>query len=308
MMRRVPTPVIAVAVLLIGTSCGSADVLPTTGPSSQTLDEFMGWADFDQAAADRAHADLMARVGEMTVECMADHGLDYTPWIPPDALDLDELPPAESLLLYGYGVFALMLEQYRFEMGHPDEIGNPNEAIHAQNAPEGVDYMTVMWGCEDDAESALIGGSPELPLLVDEAWSPLNDELDAVHQELERDPRLAEAEMVWSACMAERGYDFASEGDVEAYLGERFGEFDELGGSPALWEGVLTEADLQPFADEEMAIAEADASCRGEFDEVREELRRAYESRFIDEHLEELEQIRPIEERLMDQLLAGIRW
>jgi hypothetical protein len=310
MMRRISTLVIVLVVVLPAASCGDdADVGPTTGPSSQSIAEFMGWADFDWEAADQAHADLMTRVGDMALGCMTEHGLDYTPWTPPEVMfDLEELPTAESLLRYGYGMFAMPLEQYRYETAHADEIGNPNEAIHAQNAPEGVDYMGIMWECEDTAETTLIGENPEIQQLVDQAWTPLHEEMDAMYAEIEGDQRLADAEQGWSACMAERGYEFADEEALEAYLWTRFDEFDAMGGTPALWEGVLTEADLQPFVDEEMAIATADAACRGGLDAVRADLERAYESRFIAEHRAELEEIRPLEEQLMEQLRDGVRW
>jgi hypothetical protein len=111
-----------------------------------------------------------------------------------------------------------------------------------------------------------------------------------------------------SACLDEKGYSSSSEEDIESYL---VGKLEGLGESLAEGTLILDEAmetDLQPLADEEIAIATADLACRADVERIRVELQREYEGLFIDQHREELEAIRELEQQLAAILLEGWQW
>jgi hypothetical protein len=98
--------------------------LPVEGPrpSFKRSDEFIGWDDFDEDAAHEAGLKPRLGIEELTAECMADQGLEYTPFIPPGGFSPDqeagwELTDNESRLRHGYGFFAMILAGYQVQRG-----------------------------------------------------------------------------------------------------------------------------------------------------------------------------------------------
>lgn len=158
LMRNRPSLMLGLALVLVllASSCGGA------ASDGQTLDEVMGWDDFDEQGAHQAYVELSTEAQEMVADCMAGKGLEYTVWEPPQGFTLEDLPGDEFLLRYGYGFFAVMLEDYRYRLEHAEELAeeNPNEAVHAQQAPESVDYMAAWVECGDLADEALLGWAP----------------------------------------------------------------------------------------------------------------------------------------------------
>ena len=122
------------------------------------------------------------------------------------------------------------------------------------------------------------------------------------------DPRLAAAEESWSTCMADAGYDFAAEEDVERYLMEKLAELEETANLGTLVLTVAFERDVQPLVDEELAIAAADLACRADLDRIRADLTREYEGAFIADHREQLEEIRELDRQFMEPILEGWQW
>ena len=126
-------------------------------------------------------------------------------------------------------------------------------------------YMVLVDGCNEQAEVEL--GRPEpglrdaLSASIEEAWRPFEGALEDIEQDIETDDRLEAAWVDWSTCLAKKGYSFNSEEEIESYL------MAELGGlGESVTEGTLIvdeamERDLQPLADEEIAIATADHGC-----------------------------------------------
>ena len=77
--HRVTVTLVSIVALLIA-ACGSGSsvTIDTAAPAGQTIEEFIGWDEFDEQAAYEAWLAMRARIDEMTAECMADHGLEYT--------------------------------------------------------------------------------------------------------------------------------------------------------------------------------------------------------------------------------------
>lgn len=311
MRNRIRLLVGLVAVLgLVVVSCGE----PVVDYEPQTLEEFMGWDDFDERAAYEAWNETSRRIQELTVECMAAKGLEYTPFgpysIPENEIWLDSAVMSESefKLHYGYGFFATMLNEYQFNVEHSEELAqeNPNWVFAEGETPEGVDYWAEAWACEDEAELEVRGETDtELVPALEEAWTQLGSALEELREEVENDSRLADAEEQWAACMAEKGYDFASEEDIFDHFSPMMNDLEEKGGFEALMEGAIPVAEIEVLAQEELAIAADDVACRTDLDIVYKELQAEYGGKFIAEHFERLEEIRVLEQQFMQMRLEG---
>lgn len=300
---------------LVSASCGETASGPGGVPSElQTVDEFMSRA--DPEAEYRAFVGLGNRFEGMLVECMAEQGLEYAAReADPGSRPLlgEGLSDSEFMLEYGYGVFTAMFDEARWTSEHPpDEQGADPDVLWGEFTDDLEAYMVVLDECSVRVEEKL--GRPDpgfveaLSASLDEAWDPIGSELEDIPQRIERDSRYVEAEKAWSACMADNGYDFATEEDIENYLMSRRDEFEEDANLGTL---VLTAAfvkDLQPFIDEELAIAAADLACRAALDRVREELQPEYEGLFIDKHRDQLEKIRELDQQLMEVIMEGWQW
>lgn len=297
---------------VIPTSCGgTTSESRGVPPEPQTLDEFLGWADFDESDERQAHVDLRGTIDGMLVECMAGRGLDYAPYEGPTGerpLLGEGLSDSEFRLQYGYGVFTGMLDDARWNTEDQDFEGlEPDEWYWA--FADDPDYMAALDECTVQVETEL--GRPEpgfveaLSASLDEAWGPLNSELEELPKRIENDSRYVEAERAWSACMDDNGFDFVGEEAIDDYLMAKLGDFEEEANLGTVLLTEPFEKDIQPFIDEEMAIAAADVTCRAELDSLRKEIQREYEGWFIDDHRDELEKIRGLEQQVMEVILEG---
>lgn len=242
---------------------------------------------------------------------MASRGLEYAPYEGPtgERLLLGEgLSDSEFRLQFGYGVFTGMLDEARWNTEDQSFEGiEPDEWYWA--FADDPDYMATLDECTVQVENELgrldSGFVETLSASLEEAWGPLDSELESVPQRIKEDSRSVEAEKAWSACMDDKGFDFATEEDIDAYLMAKLEEFEEEANLGTVLLTEPFERDVQPFIDEEMAIAAADVACRAELDRLRKELQREYEGWFIDDHRDELEKIRELEQQLMEVILEG---
>jgi hypothetical protein len=314
MRHHVPLAVGFTAVLLLTVAaCGDSSSGPSATPSEyQTIDEFMGRA--DAQAEEEAYVALRSEIETRIVDCMAGHGLEYVPRpADPGRPVLGEgMSDAEFGRTYGYGIFTGVLDEARWIAEHGDDEGQDPDTMWGDFTDDVESYMVLVDQCNEQAEVEL--GRPEpglreaLSVSVEEAWRPLEGALDDLERDIETDDRLVAAWDEWSACLDEKGYSFESEENIESYL---MGKLEGLGES--LTEGTLLldeamERDLQPLADEEIAIATADLACRTDVERIRVELQREYGGLFIDQHREELEAIRDLEQQFAAILLEGWQW
>jgi hypothetical protein len=309
---------ISVALILTVAVVSCADT--TSGPGAtpselQTLDEFMGWGTAAQEAEYEAYVDLRNTIEEMLVVCMAEHGLEYVPREadPGSRPVLGEgMSESEFMSTYGYGISSAMLDEARWNLEYPpDEVGEDPDTLWGEFTDDVESYMVLHDECEAWAEEELGRPDPSgieaLAASVDEARVSLEGDYEEMQERMARDERLTEAEEAWTECMGDRGYDFGTVEDIERYLLDELGAVQENVGDGTM---VLTrelETDLQPLVDEELAIAAADLDCRAELDPIRLDLQREYEGVFIDEHREELEELRELERQLME-LRGGWQW
>ncbi len=173
------------------------------------------------------------------------------------------------------------------------------------------DYDWRAAGCTGRAQHEVIATGIE-----DDTFAALQDEMVQMMADAEADPRLAQANRDWSACMLGAGFDgLAKVGDGEAAIAAEVGAaraevYGTAGGSAtlptdpgaaareALRRG-LTEPSLEAALDEavaaitprEIEMAVADAGCRAEtgYDDVRRSVDTQYQLAFLAEHADEIQ-------------------
>lgn len=305
--------VLAVLVALSAISCGDTDQGGV--PSEyQTVDEFLGSSEAVAEAEYQAYIELQARIEGMLVECMDARGLEYSPY---EGHTGDRpvigagLTTSEFLLEYGYGVFTSLYDDARWNTKDEEYEGLEPDEWYWSFADDPA-FMEALDECTNHIEIDL--GRPEpgytedLVALLDEAWEPVSSEFEGIAGRIEKDDRYLDAERGWSACMAEKGHDFDSSRDPEAYLTDRRAEFEEAVNLGTVYLTDEFEKDIGPYLDEELEIAAADAACRTDLDRVRLDLQREYEGLFIDKHHDRFIEIRELDKQLRDVLMQGWQW
>jgi hypothetical protein len=336
-----------------------------------TLADFIGGVDYSEFD----EADFRAQeleIQQQVAECMAAEGFEYIPFVPSDIgggfAGFDE---EEYVKTYGFGVSTWVLQQDSFGPESDPYAQDPNQDIvEAMDDAERDEYYRLLYGGEPDIitntpPEELEAMSPEeLDEFYNEAyrdWQPdgcyneasadyyndtesqafyeeFGDDLDAFYSQAESDPRMTQAQADWSACMADKGHDFASQEEMYAYFyGDENGEgefskkVNELitwpdggggfglvattiavagGGSDSadssadeptdepveptddgVFEPVEPEYDieeLQPYIDEEIAVATANYECSMQMRSVWEEVYQDLEQQFIEQNLDRL--------------------
>lgn len=336
------------AICLIATACGSDELGDASGSAAEaeTLDEFFGWGEQDpeeQAAEEEKWRQREREMQEKIAECMAEQGFEYKPVIWEEEIgfvglgDDEELTEEEWKLKYGYGVFAMLLEDMRRfeEEGPPEEdFVDPNmEYMESLSESERGAYEKALWGdweghqpepqfdeegneiwvepdwseiggCQNTVQQEFYGGE-------EDAWRELDEELQPAYEEFEQwintDSRVVELNQAWSTCMAEKGYDYENEEAINEYLWGLEEDLWTQNEPPPDWEPTeeelenmgpfgpgIDEADVQALADEELAIAAADVECAGGKYEEIDEIRKEYESEFIEKYRDLLERQRDL--------------
>ena len=202
---------------------------PELGPLDEYFEQMYGDYDEEQGNAD------MIRVEELTAECMADLGFQYTPVdyssqggtvVSSDAEDIpwDTLEFAEQ---YGYGATT---NPYGEEQPLPEEEGqewvDPNqEYVETMSETEQAAYWEALYGVqtfdetdpeaeyEYNWEDAGCQGSASNEVYGDMGMGGGEDEFAALQEDMNTmwesamaDPRMVELNAEWATCMADAGY------------------------------------------------------------------------------------------------------
>jgi len=291
---------------------GAADVPP--GPVE---------ALFEAAWAQPPEGDVTAavvRVEQLIAQCMADAGFAYTPVDQPDAVaaPLTEPDPAngtrEYAELYGYGVTA---DPAAAAEPAPAETWiDPNAAyVQAMPPAEQQEYWAALqgeaagaddgewqydWraaGCQGWAQNEVYGTDDQL---ADE-FTTLQAELADARLAAAADPRVAELDAAWAACMADAGYPGLAEvGDAEAAVRDeltalRAQAWSALPAEPTQTDVAAAEQSAQDATDRlagrEITTALADLTCRDDvaYDVEQQRITSEYQQRFYQVHRVELE-------------------
>lgn len=317
--RFLPTTAVAVTALVLA-GCGGQggkedeDASHDSGPLSAFFEKAYG--DWDEDAA-IAQAN---RVEEITAECMAELGFDYTPvdqaqGFVDSGVELDvEWGTREFAEQYGYGITtdpwsSVDEEQHAMEWVDPNQ-----EYVEAMSETEQQAYYEALWGnpvwededgepleydwtqhgCQGKAQHEVYEGGDATAEFAD-----LEAEMNALWESIEADPRRAELESEWAACMADAGHTgYTRVGEPEERLSEEFNSlWEELSPGPEADEEAWLELEKQveqrrkELTPRELELAQVDFTCRDEvdYDDQQVKIAHEYEQRFVDEHRAELE-------------------
>ncbi|MCP3997145.1 MAG: hypothetical protein GY722_19115 [bacterium] len=189
-------------------------------------------------------------------ECMAAEGFEYLPFVPadvPGGFGFDEFDHEEWVKTQGFGISTWILEEDfmyeeaddawaddpnmeiveamdEFELeeyyrvlhgGEPDIIANtPPEELEAMSEEELMEFYDeayLNWmpdGCWNEAAEEIYGGG-EADMAF---WDEFGEDFEDVYSRAESDPRIVEAQIGWSACMAEKGHDYANQEEMWGYF------------------------------------------------------------------------------------------
>lgn len=289
------------------------------GPLQSYFEQIYGAWDEDSSNAQAM------RVEEITAECMAEQGFEYTPvdWSQAGGgvvVDEDlQWGTAEFAAEYGYGITT---QPGMPEEPAPDEpteeFVDPNqeyvdsmtegerEAYHLalygeQFTDDGsggeVEYDWTKAGCQGAAQHEVYENTG----LDSDQTAALEEEMNTMWESIASDPRITALDDEWASCLADKGFTgYAKIGDPETQLSERSNAvYEEVYGDmteelseeeyAALDEQVQSR--LAEITGEEIEIAVADFECREQvdYDDVQREVSTEYQQEFIDAHKDELD-------------------
>ena len=317
-----------------------------------TLNDFIpGFSGADFEETDWRAEEL--RVQQLVAECMAAEGFEYIPFVPSDVgggFEYDEFDEEEYVKQFGFGIatWVLQEEEFIYDEENDPYAADPNRAIEeAMDELEREEYYRVLYGGEPEIientpwEEIEAMSPEEQEAFYEEAysnWEPtgcmntawesiyeygeadtfyeeFGDDLDAFYERAQSDPRIVDIQSDWSACMAEKGHDYATQEDMYGYFyGDEFGEgefsqrvnelvvypepdpslFEDLEEGeepefdPEMWKPQYDIELLQPLIDEELAVALANYECSQGMNELWEEVYKDLERQFIEENLDAL--------------------
>ena len=316
--RRCTAAATFAVVALVATGCAgdvrsAADVPP--GPVEALLEA--AWAQPPKGDVTAA----VARVEQLIAQCMADAGFAYTPVDQTEAVTapLTEPDPAngtrEYAELYGYGV---TVDPAAAAEPAPAEAWVDPNAAYVQALPpaEQEEYWAALqgdqaaaaddhewqydWhaaGCQGWAQNEVYGTDDQLT----DQLTTLQAELADVRLAAAADPRFAELDAAWAACMADAGYPgLARVGDAEAAVRDeltalRAQAWSALPAEPTRTDVAAVEQSAQDATDRlvgrEIATALADLTCRDDvaYDAEQQRITSDYQQRFYRVHRVELE-------------------
>ena len=279
------------------------------------LDAFLGTGNRQQPTQEQlAQEQQNLRDEEQQIAtCMHALGFDYVPADPnndhraqKDALRA--MPPGEFAARYGYGITTIEFDD--------SGVVDPNDTIvNAMTVPERAAYFHALYGdmvsidgngrpikskekspapppgqesCTEKAEIAVFGAKPDADAASSDAFSSLQDAMDALNDSIHGDPRMDAAMTAWSACMEAKGhpgYTTFTAGQDEVHT-----RGDQVIGDKKLSEVDPTAlSELRAF---EIRVATDEYQCSLAYESVHEVVQTEFEQAFIDQHRAELEQYR----------------
>lgn len=320
------------------------------GDEAETLAGLMGWGG-ENAETDAR--DQEGRIQEDIRVCMAELGFDYMPAVAPEGTFevWEEADEEERVRTQGFGITTWFGNEE--ELAGGAEWVDPNQdKVEAMSQSERQAWNDALYGSEEEHEASQVEhideetgetyyvgdryglgcsgkayetayGGKELEAL----WEELSPAFEELHQRVQADPRIVDANAEWSTCMAAAGYDGLasrdemgetayddfqqrfdaivdleqsdplagwSEAEVDAFFEEKTQE--EIN---AVFKQAQQEAEanvdqeaLAALQQEEIDMAVADWECGQGLNDLLTEVSEDFEGDFIAENQATLEQIR----------------
>lgn len=302
------------------------------GPLDEYTARIYGYSlDEDEQSQEEAQAQSDAQnreVEELVATCMQEQGFDYTPNTANSTTvgtspELDvEWGTREFAEKYGYGISTDPYGTADDPVDDGSEYVDPNqEYVESMSESEATAYNEALWGpsveyvegeeteydwtqggCYGAAQHEIFEGGA-----VADEFSALSDEVNALWETIEADPRMAELKAKWASCMADAGFDGMT--DMNTAQEPLYDEWNALQG----WEDPEYQAQMETwdweaepegppapepdpaalaaFTDKEIAMATADFTCQEEIDYVKAAtaVNHEVQQEFVDTHRDELE-------------------
>ena len=242
-------------------------------------------------------------------DCMQAQGFEYVP-VDPFAqraalTGKARLSDEEFLKQFGYGISTLF--------GRATATADPNERLRKTLSPadraaydralfgetpgltfaEAVESgdFSELGGCTKKATEAVFGGAGVLARLV--------GKLDELDERIVQDQRMIKAVEKWSACMADKGFQYEEPDEIDSDIAKRFKAIMGPGvptGASAPPKGLTYDkAALKALQREEVKIGTADFDCeQEEITPVEAVVRPQYEQDFRKQNRKLLVQVRPV--------------
>jgi hypothetical protein len=255
-------------------------------------------------------AERQSRVEGAIRDCMKAQGFEYVP-VDPLAQQAAltgkaRMSDEEFLKQFGYGISTLF--------GRGTEQSDPNDRLRKSlsaadraaydralfgESPgltfrEAVDddRATELGGCTKQATGSVFGGTAVL--------ATVQGKFDQLEERITQDQRMVRAVEEWSACMADKGYQYEEPEEIDTDMIKRFqaivGVGVEAGATKPPDPG--TSYDRRALADlqsKEVATANADLECeKSRITPVERVVRPQYESAFRKENSRLLARVRPV--------------
>jgi hypothetical protein len=243
-------------------------------------------------------------------DCMQAQGFEYVP-VDPFAqraalTGKARMSDEDFLKQFGYGISTLF--------GRGTATSDPNDRLRKSLPPAdrtaydralygeavGVTFaeavesgeFSELGGCTKEATESVFGGAGVLARLV--------GKLDELDERIVQDQRMIKAVEKWSACMADKGFQYEEPDEIDSDLAKRFktimGPGIPVGASAPPSKGfTYDKAALKALQREEVKIGTADYDCeRKEITPVEAVVRPQYEQDFRKQNRKLLVQVRPV--------------
>ncbi len=318
------------------------------------LGEFLGFTGFSTSEEDRAELEAEERERQETIaSCMRAQGFEYTPIDPSQSFFFEESDEFEDwgseewTRKWGYGISTMAFSESQVSDG---VLGNNYESqaeasgFDPESDPNYVYQQSLTEPEQEAYQKALYGEFPELPEdATDEEWAAaydnfeptgceaqtyaddlageafyteFGDELDAMWEALESDPRIVAKEAEIERCVTDKGLIYLGDGEEYTYFEDKMQPIYE-----AVWEAEASagpdftdeeleqmtdeeldavfgdfeppkltpeqNAELKAIQEEEIALAVTVLECGGGWEQLEatfNDVRIEYEQRFLDEN------------------------
>jgi hypothetical protein len=277
---------LSLTVLPTPVSAASKTTKKKTVKEAESIEDYFG---FGNGGGDQQKR-ITRKINESVQKCMKNEGFDYK--IPPDPATQfptgsDSASQQAFVKKWGYGISTTI------DVNKLSANADPNAAIRAKLSPaDQKAYDKALFGKADagptgDPKSCLtksftiLGDIAKLTVLFSKYESDVTKRIDS-------NPKVVAAMKEWSACMKEKGFSYAKDGDVGPALIARLTKITGGAGGPAdlFGGGALDPAKIDKVAltklqKDEIATAVRDFECTEKKLGVRKALKRDLDRDFI---------------------------
>jgi len=290
-----------------GGSGGGGELTYEDSPLSKYLEAANGGAwDEERAIAQQQ------QVEELVAACMADEGFEYLPVDHSQNMsfmdDMEERNTEEWVAANGWGMVQTE-EEMKEQQAEAEEFVDPNQPyVQSLSPSEQEAYFATLYGAPPSEEEMTEDGAVEYnwedggcqgaanhevqgdSYWEDERFAGLVEDMNALWQDLPKQPEIVELNRQWSECMADAGHpDFELRWDAQTSISDEMNAFWEGQENP---EGPGAD-ELKALKEKEIELALADFRCAKKLDYDTTQFRAqfALEEQFIEDHQAELDEL-----------------